>query len=159
MTDDWNTRVAEFWESADDGDPESLLAGMRALVAERGEDEPDAIFEWASAHDFLGRETEAIPLYRAALAAGLGGDRRAQAVIQLASSLRNVGEPEAAVDLLRDLGTDAGTGAAVDAFLSLALHDSGHPAEALRVALRALAPTLPMYRRSVEFYADELRAD
>jgi hypothetical protein len=95
-------------------------------------------------------------LYRAALSSGLDGDRRSQAVIQLASSLRNIDDPEAAIELLRDAAPDHVTGDAAQAFLALALHDAGHTAAALRVALRALAPTLPLYAGAVVAYADEL---
>ena len=38
----------------------------------------------------------------------------------------------------------------------LAWMPSGHPDEALRTALTALARTLPRYRRSVENYANAL---
>ncbi|QGU28765.1 hypothetical protein D7D94_03045 [Microbacterium oryzae] len=129
---------------------------MAVLIRERGDGDPDALYEWASAHDFLGREAEAIPLYREALAAGLSGERRPQAIIQLASSLRNVGDPAAAIDLLEEHAPHAVTGSASQAFLALALHDAGRTDEALRVALRALAPTLPLYSRAVAAYADEL---
>jgi len=154
----WDDRVAAFWASADDSDP-GLLSTMRRLVEERPADDPDALYEWASVHDFLGRESDAVPLYRAALRAGLSGDREPQAIIQLASSLRNVGEADAAVVLLKGQGENAATGAAAQAFLALALHDAGHSAEALRVALKALAPTLPLYGRVVARYADELTED
>ena len=156
MSESWDERIDEFWQSADDARPADMLAAMAALIRERGDGDPDALYEWASVHDFLGREAEAIPLYRGALAAGLSGDRRPQAVIQLASSLRNVGEPAAAIELLEDHAPDAVTGAASQAFLALALRDAGRTDEALRVALRALAPTLPMYGRAVTAYADEL---
>lgn len=156
MTQTWNERIEAFWANADDTQPGASLNAMRALVDERPEDDPDALYEWASVHDFLGREAEAVPLYRAALANGLAAPRRQQAVIQLASSLRNVGEPDAAVELLRDLPADEIVGDAAQAFLALALWDAGRTAEALRTALRALAPTLPLYRRSVEHYATEL---
>lgn len=152
----WQERVDAYWRDADDARPERMLAEMAALVRERPDGDADALFELASAHDFLGREADAIPLYRAALATGLGPDRRSQAVIQLASSLRNVGDAEAAVELLRTLDPDEHTGAAARAFLALALHDLGRSAEALRVALTALAPTLPRYARAVEHYATEL---
>ena len=153
----WDQRVDEYWAAADDEHPEQALGAMRALVAERGAEDPDALYEWASVHDFLGLETEAVPLYRAALDRGLSGDRAPRAVVQLASSLRNVGEPEAAVDLLRTVD-EPGLGAAPQAFLALALRDAGRPDEALRVALLALAPTLPEYGRSVTAYAEELTA-
>ncbi|MCR2785728.1 MULTISPECIES: tetratricopeptide repeat protein [unclassified Microbacterium] len=156
MTEPWDERVAAFWRDADDDRPEAMLAQMQALIDERGAESPEALYEWASVHDFLGREGDAIPLYRAALERGLAGERRPQAVVQLASSLRNVGEADAAVALLQDHPGDTVTGAAPQAFLALALRDAGRPDEALRVALKALAPTLPTYRRAVEAYADAL---
>lgn len=152
----WQERVDAYWRDADDSRPERMLAEMDALVRERPAGDADALFELASAHDFLGREADAIPLYRAALTAGLGPDRHSQAVIQLASSLRNVGDARAAVELLRTLEADEHTGAAARAFLALALHDLGHHDEALRVALTALAPILPRYARAVEQYAHDL---
>jgi tetratricopeptide (TPR) repeat protein len=156
-TGSWDARIDAFWASADPTRPDETLATMRGLVAERAADDPDALYEWASVHDFLGREAEAIPLYRAALHTGLAGDRRPQAIVQLASSLRNAGDADAAVRLLEAHAPHPVTGAAAQAFLALALHDAGRPAEALRVALTALAPTLPLYSRAVAAYAEDLR--
>lgn len=152
----WDERVASFWAAADDSKADVALTAMKGLVDERPSTDPDALYEWASVHDFLGREAEAIPLYRAALEAGLSGNREPQAVIQLASSLRNVGEPQAAIDLLDGRPQDAVTGSAGQAFLVLALYDAGQPRAALQVALRSLAPTLPLYRGAILSYADEL---
>lgn len=156
MTVEWEERVADFWSSADDEQPEAAVRAMEALVAERPENDPDALFEWASVHDFIGREDRAIPLYRAALDGGLLEPRRAQAVIQLASSLRNIGDHAAAVDLLTDMPSTEAVGDAGQAFLALALRDAGRHDEALRAALVALGRTLPMYGRAVEHYANEL---
>jgi hypothetical protein len=97
----------------------------------------------------------AVPLYRQALERGLEGERRRQAVIQLASSLRNIGRPEESAALLGaeiDVGSDD-LDAAVLAFLALALVDTGREREAVSVALAALAPHLPRYQRSVAAYA------
>lgn len=157
MNDSWDGLIDAYWAAADDAQPEEMLARMRGIVAMRPADDPEAIYEWASVHDFLGLECEAIPLYRAALAGGLEGERRPQALIQLASSLRNVGEADAAVELLEDQEADAVTGHAAQAFLALALRDAGRPDEALAVALTALATTLPLYGRSVTTYAAALR--
>nr|WP_255529459.1 tetratricopeptide repeat protein [Leucobacter edaphi] len=161
-SESWDERIDQFWERADDADPAGTLDALRPLVAERGPNDPDGVYEWASVHDFLGREEEAIPLYEAALAAGLAGARRPQAVIQLASSLRNVGRAAEAAALLCGLeespDRDAAVGDAHRAFLALALRDMGQPDEALRLALLALAPTLPRYRRSVAAYAESLAA-
>ncbi|WP_104190948.1 tetratricopeptide repeat protein [Cryobacterium sp. Y82] len=126
---------------------------MQALVAERRDDDPAAIFEWASVHDFLGREAEAIPLYRRALELGLDPVRNSQAQMQLASSLRNVGETTEAVKILEGMEPDATVG---EAFLALALFDAGRPGDALRVALKASAKSLPVYRGAINHYADAI---
>ena len=129
---------------------------MQALVAERHDDDPAAVFEWASVHDFLGRGAEAIPLYRRALKLGLDPVRNSQAQIQLASSLRHVGETTEAIEILQGMQPDATVGDAHDAFLALALFDAGRPGDALRVALQALAKTLPLYRGAIDRYADAI---
>lgn len=156
MTKGWDERVDEFWADANDADASATLALMLVLVEQRPKKDPEAIYEWASIHDFLGLEAEAIPLYEEALSLGLDGPRRAQAVIQLASSLRNVGNPEAAADILSGVLPEPVTGDAAQAFLALALHDRGEPSAALRVALRALAKTLPLYSSVIARYADAL---
>lgn len=156
MNASWDERVAAFWHTADDTASETMLQAMRSLVDERPENDPDALYEWASVHDWLGRENDAVPLYRAALDNGLSGPRRAQGMIQLASSLRNIGQPKAAVELLRQQRPDETTGEAASAFLALALRDAGHLDEALRVALLALSRMLPMYSRVIENYTHQL---
>lgn len=152
----WEQRVAAFWRDADDADPRATLAAMRTLVEERPADDAAALYEWASVHDFLGLESDAVPLYRAALQGELDADRRTQAVIQLASSLRNVGDADAGIALLEAVPVSDPLHASARAFLALALHDAGRPADALRVALDTLAPHLPAYRRSILDYAAEL---
>lgn len=95
------------------------------------------------------------PLYRQPLDRGLTGERRRRAVIQLASSLRNVGQPEQSVELLTtelDAASDH-LDDAVRASLALALVDTGREREAVSVALGALAPHLPRYQRSLANYA------
>ena len=159
MEQAWSDRVEGFWSSADDSDPDAVLSAMKQLVDERPPGDPRALFEWASAHDFVGREDQAIGLYRAALDAGLEQAARPQAWIQLGSSLRNVGELDSAIEVLAQVPDNAMTGDASRAFLALALYDAGRFAEALHVALDALAPTLPMYGRTVSAYAADLVAD
>ncbi len=78
-----------------------------------------------------------------------------EASIQLASSLRNVGQVAESVALLtaeRDAGSDE-LDDAVSAFLALALVDTGREREAVAITLAALAPHLPRYQRSVANYA------
>jgi tetratricopeptide (TPR) repeat protein len=154
--DDWQDRVDRFWAEVDLDDEDGALAGMRALVDERGPHDAVALFEWAGIHDSLGLETEAVPLYREALARGLDDRRTARATIQLASTLRNLGEVDEAIALLRAAPDVPELGGARRGFLALALHSRGDDAAALREALTALADTLPYYQRSLRAYAAEL---
>ena len=157
-TSDWQRRVDELWTSFDEQDEEAFLARMDELAGELPTDSAEAAFERASALDSTGHEQEAVSLYRQALELGLEGPRRRRAVIQLSSSLRNVGAPEESVALLRAeraAGSDE-LDAAVTAFLALALIDLGREREAAALALSALAPHLPRYQRSLASYAREI---
>jgi 8-oxo-dGTP pyrophosphatase MutT (NUDIX family) len=156
---DWDDRIAAFWAAADDARPEQTRRALELLLSERDAADAAALFERAGLHDFFGDERAAIPLYRAALRAGLDARRRSQAVIQLASSLRNIGDAGGALRELETLSADDSLGGAAAAFRALALHDARRSGEALRVALAALAPTLPRYERAVASYAQEIPDD
>jgi tetratricopeptide (TPR) repeat protein len=159
VTDDaWERRVADVWATFDERTDEENRALVDALAAELPDGSAAASFERACAFDSTARSDLAVPLYRDALDRGLGPERRRRAVIQLASSLRNVGEAEESVRLLAaelvrepDELDDA-----VRAFLALALSEVGRERKALAHALTALAPHLPRYQRSLAAYAEEL---
>ncbi len=151
----WEQRVADAWASIDRRSEEEFLALIEDLAAELPPDSARGLFERAAALDSTGHADLAVPLYRQALARGLTGERRRRAVIQLASSLRNLGQPEMSVALLTaelDAGSDH-LDDAVRAFLALALVDIGREREAVSLALTALAPHLPRYQRSLANYA------
>jgi hypothetical protein len=144
---------------------EEVVLAVEALVAELPAGDAVGRFELASAHDYAGHEDRAVPLYRAALDAGLDGERRRQAVVQLASSLRLVGDPAGALQVLRenaprpvddDDGDDEGSLEAHAAFEALTLVDLGRDREAVTVLLAALAPHAAPYDRAVLRYAEEL---
>ena len=156
MVSEWVERVAAFWQSADDGKVDETLAAMKILVDELDPNDPLGLFEWASVHDFLGLETEAIPIYQQALDSGLGGLTREKALIQLASSLRNVGKPDEAAEIIESTTFSAETAAAAKAFLALARLDSGHASEALSLALLEFYPAGGLYERSIKVYATDL---
>jgi hypothetical protein len=88
---DWGRRLALLWTSIDEQGEDEFLAAMEKLVAELPEDDPVGLFEYASALDSTGHEDLAVERYRQALERGLPGQHRRQAMIQLASSLRNIG--------------------------------------------------------------------
>jgi hypothetical protein len=152
---DWEQRVDRLWATMDGYDEDDFVATMANLVDELPSGDPVGLFERAASLDSTGHSDLAVPLYREALDIGLTGIRRRRAVIQLASSLRNLGRSDESVALLteeRDAGSD-GLDDAVTGFLALALVDTGREREAAAIALRALAPYLPRYQRSLANYA------
>ncbi|MFI8519349.1 tetratricopeptide repeat protein [Streptomyces sp. NPDC085481] len=164
-TEDWERRLAALWAEPDAYDEAAFRARIDELAAELPADDPRALFERGAAHDSTGLPEEAVRFYRRALGGGLTGLRRRRAVIQLASSLRNLGRPDQSVELLNEEraipadrldAEEAALSAAVDAFLALALADTGRDREAASLALGALAPLLPRYNRSLAYYARAL---
>lgn len=159
MTDDaWEGRIAAAWASIDEYDDDAFRAVVDDLAAELPAGHPVAAFERACAFDSTGRPDLAEPLYREALAGELPGERRRRAVIQLASTVRNLGRPAESVELLT---AEQGRGSdhlddAVSCVLALALTDAGREREAVSVAVGALARHLPRYQRSMTAYARAL---
>ena len=160
-TNEYDRRSEALWASIDDYDEEDFRAKIEELVAGLPADSAVAAFERASAFDSTGHPDQAIPLYRRALGLGLEGERRRRAVIQLASSLRNLDQASESVELLtaeREQPSDR-LDDAVSGFLALALADTGREREGVSIALGALAPHLPRYQRSLGNYARALVVD
>jgi tetratricopeptide (TPR) repeat protein len=158
IDENWERRVAELWADLASYEPNAFLERMKALAAELPEGNPQALYELASAYDSTGQPAEAAPLYRRAFASGLTGSKHRQAVIQLAATLRTLGESEESVALLtaeRDRASDE-LDADVSAFLALALVDVGREREATALALSQLSRHLTRYGKSLENYAKEL---
>jgi tetratricopeptide (TPR) repeat protein len=156
---DSEQRLADLWESFDALAEQEFLERLDRLAAELPAAE--AAYERGGGYDSTGHPERAVPLYRQALELGLAGSRRRQCVIQLASSLRNLGDVEESVALLeaeRSRGSDE-LDDAVSAFLALALVSAGREREAVSVVLAALAPHLPRYQRSVRNYAQDISAE
>lgn len=156
MTDvDWEKRNADAWASIDSMDAAEFRALIDTLAGELPAGSATADFERACAFDSTGHSDKAVPLYERALATGLTGLRRRRAVIQMSSSLRNVGRPDRSVELLTEelhAGSDE-LDDAVRATLALALTDVGREREAVSLAVGALAKHLPRYQRSMANYA------
>lgn len=155
---DWNQRVLDLWTALDTYAPDAFVAAIQQLAAERLPGDAQGLFEVGSAQDSTGHPERAVPLYRAALAAGLTGLRRRRATIQLASSLRVLSHPQEEADLLSAEVSAASDelDAAVLAFWALALADLGREREALAHSLGALSGYLPRYNCSLARYARKL---
>ena len=155
---DWQTRVDSLWASLDSTAPSEFVERMTLLASERPPGDAIAAFEIAAAQDSTGHPDLAVPLYREALSAGLTGERRRRAVIQLSSSLRNLGELEEALATIEPEASRESTDLddAVRAMHALALSSLGRDREGLALVLEALAPHLPRYQRSMGNYARAL---
>lgn len=155
QTGDWEQRVAALWATMDDYDEPEFLTLIEKLVEELPPTAPEGFFERACALDSTGHSDLAVPLYRQALDAGVTGERRRRSVIQMASSLRNLGRSQESVALLEDELKQPSDHLddAARAVLALALTDVGREREAVAVAVGALAAHLPRYQRSMANYA------
>jgi len=154
----WESEVGKLWAEIERYPEDDFLGRMDAVAAALPSGDPRGLFERGSAYDSTGHPDRAVHLYQAAIDAGLDSGRRRRAVIQMASSRRNLGDPQAALDLLRAEAarTSDELDGAVATFLALALVDLGREREAVAVALTALAKYLPRYNRSVARYAQQL---
>lgn len=155
---DWEERLAAQWALLDEQEPADFLAGIEQLAAELPASSGIALFERAAALDSTGHSDLAVPRYRKALELGLTGERRRRAVIQLASSLRNIGGAEEGVALLRDEQAEPSDAYdnAVAALLALSLTTLGREREAVAVAVIALTKSMTRYKRSITDYAAAL---
>jgi tetratricopeptide (TPR) repeat protein len=153
---DVNRRAASLFAAIDDYEEAAFIAEVDALADELPEDDGDRLFHQASARDSWGHSDLAVPLYTLALELGsLTGENRRRAVIQMSSSLRNVGRAEEA---LADLAKERENGEdhlsdALDCTTALCLSTLGRDREGLSLVITALAKHLPRYNRSMANYA------
>lgn len=127
MSSDWEARLAKAWAMLDELPGEEFRNRIEQLAAECPLEGGVADFERACSFDSTGHPEQAVTLYQQALRDGLTGIRRRRAVIQLASSLRNIGRPEQSVELLRpELDVSDELDDAIRATLALALVELGH---------------------------------
>ncbi|WP_270889370.1 tetratricopeptide repeat protein [Pedococcus sp. 5OH_020] len=150
--------IAEVWQLGED----QARVEAAAALHRRHPSDGRLMYELACALDAAGKEHDAIPLYRECLATGLREPHRHRARIQLASSLRVTGQPEAAYELLTELSGERPGSAAVAAFRALAAVDIGRADQAVADLVDTLLhhagdeDTLS-YQRALHAYAEELR--
>ena len=129
------------------------------IVLAAAPNDPVALYHLGSAHDSAGHEPEAVEPYRRALAGGLDPEMALAARIQLASTLRNLGETRESVEILEAAVAEHPQHRAARMFLALALVSDNRPTEAVRILLDLLLtnPGPPeRYRRSLRNYTDDL---
>ena len=152
---DWEKRVAAAWATFDERADEENRALIERSPRSSRRAAPRRASSARASSTRPSRPTGPCRSTARRSTAACGPERRRRAVIQLASSLRNIGRADESVALLTaelDAGSDE-LDDAVNAFLALALTDVGREREALSHALGALAPHLPRYQRSLAAYA------
>lgn len=152
----WEASVADLWERFGSLDRHAGVTAMRDLAAACPATDGRAAFELAGMYDSMGFEAEARVEYERALKLGLDEARHAQLAVQYGSTLRNLGQVDEAIAVLRAAPTHESTGTAPRIVLALALHSAGRKDEALQVAIEAQIDALPQYQRSMRTYAAAL---
>ena len=142
----------------DEGRYDEAIALLEIVLA-AAPDDPVARYHLGSAHDSAGHEAEAVEPYRRALAGGLDLEMALAARIQLASTLRNLGETRESVEILEAAVAEHPQHRAARMFLSLALVSDERSTDAVRILLDLLLtnPGPPeRYARSLRNYTDDL---
>ena len=141
---------------------EQLRVVAAQTLADTDPGDPRLIFELAVAHDSAGDDHQAIALYDKALGAGLREPHRHRALIQQASSYRNVGDLAAARRILDGLSGQRPDSAAVAAFRALTMLDQGEASAAVANLINVLLSHSgdaddEAYRAALHRYVEELR--
>jgi tetratricopeptide (TPR) repeat protein len=118
-------------------------------------------YQAACAHDFVGREAQAVPFYLTALAGDLSAEHRRSAYLGLGSTYRALGRYPEAERTLREGLAQFPDAAELKAFLAMALHNLGQSKQAVELLLTVLAqssadPQVQSYREAILFYAQDL---
>lgn len=146
---------------ARDGQEDAAIAYFQRLTAKHP-DEPRLAFALGGAFDSAGRAAEAMTPYLRARQLGLSGDDVPRWYVQVGSTLRNLGQTAAAVDLLTEGMAHFPDDAAIRMFQALALFSDGRGGDALAAMLDLIIKhsgviDVRHYERSIRSYADGLR--
>lgn len=150
--------IAQLWANPD----KQARIGAAQALADTDPSDPRLIFELATAQGGAGDDREAIALYDKALGAGLREPHRHRALLQQASSYRNVGDFTQARRILDALSEQRPDSAAVAAFRALTMLDQGEQKAAVADLINVLLSHSgdaddEAYRTSLHRYAEELR--
>jgi cyanophycin synthetase len=137
------------------------VSAARDLV-EAHPGDPRLVYELASALDADGDEESAVVHYRAALAQGLREPHRFRAQVQLASSMRALGQRAEAGELLAEVAASRPDSAAVAVLRALLAADEGHAEDGVAglvdfVMTHATGADDVGYRPAMLAYAQALR--
>ncbi|GLV58960.1 hypothetical protein KDH_57880 [Dictyobacter sp. S3.2.2.5] len=143
---------------------EAILERARALLMEllaAYPDDAEITYQAGVAHDNLGLEQGAIPLYVRAIDLGLAGPDLERCLLGLGSTYRGLGRYDEAVATLRRGVREFPQNRALQTFLAMALYNSGEYREAMEIALTNLLETtndekLQYFKRGLTYYSQHL---
>jgi tetratricopeptide (TPR) repeat protein len=124
-------------------------------------DHPLVLYEVGGSFDVLGKEPEAIPYYRQAVAAGLSGTDLQECLVCLGSSLRVIGVFEEAVEVLKQTVDQFPEKNSGQVFLALAYYSDGQEDKAVSLLLDILLKTtndedILSFAGTLDYYKDNL---
>jgi len=156
----WRPALDALMGSRHGGRVHELLASLRDLDC-RYPNVAEINYQLAWTYEVLEREAEAVPLYEKAIALGLPENELCGALLGLGSTLRLTGETARAVEVLRSATAQFPDNKELDAFLALALHETGQHAEALRILIDVLCETsedtgITAYQRALRHHGSRL---
>lgn len=157
---DWKPELDAIVGARHGGRAEHVADLLRKLDA-RHPNVAEINYQLAWTLESHGKPADALPHYEKAVALGLAPNEHANALIGLATTLRTLGQSARAAEVLRSGQLQFPDNREFDVFLSLALHDLGEHAEALRLALTTLCdttedPGLTAYQRVIRHAASGL---
>jgi len=156
----WKEELSAILEARAYGQFKAILPRLKALDA-RHPNVAEINYQLAWTHDTLGHHAEALPHYEKAIALGLPPNELSGAFVGLGNTLRALGQPARAAEVLRSAKLQFPDNREFDAFLALALHDEGKHAEALALMVELLCdttddPGLTAYQRALRHAAAKL---
>ena len=160
--DAWREELNAIIGARHEGRIAHVLDRLRALDA-RHPNIADVAYELAWTLEENDQLADARPHYEKAIALGLPPNLHSGALIGLGSTLRELGDPERAADVLRGGQLQFPDNPEFAVFLALALHDLGQHAEAMKLLLTTIAdtaddPGLTAYQRTIRHEASKLAA-
>jgi len=157
---EWRPALDALMGSRHGGRVHELLASLQNLDL-RYPNVAEINYQLAWTYEVIEREAEAVPLYEKAIALGLPENELCGALLGLGNTLRVTGEAVRAVEVLRSAAAQFPDNKELDAFLALALHETGQHAEALHTLIDALCETsedtgITAYQRALRHHASRL---
>lgn len=111
--------------------------------------------------DAMSREVEAVPYYERALAIGLSPEKRRVALLCLGSSLRNIGEIDKSLQVLKDGMEEFPDHIGIRCFYALTQYSAGEQAKCVQTLMDAIIHLSPEsvwpFAKGLAYYSGELR--